>query len=52
MTDSGKGGDGFPDYDDAGKLLEGLTRKISETTLAKDLKSKIQAQGDEPTDLL
>lgn len=41
----------FPGHEDAGRLLEWLTQKVSETTLAKDLLSKIQAAGDEPTDL-
>ena len=47
-----KNGEGFPGHKDAGKLLEWITRQSSETALAKDLKSKIQAQGDGPNDLL
>ena len=39
----------FPGYEDAGKLLDWLTQKLSQTSLATDLRSKIQEASDEPT---
>lgn len=42
--------DPFPGHSDAGKVLDWISRQISETALAKDLVSKIQVQGDAQND--
>lgn len=50
MKDQKPLGSDFPGHQDAGKFQDWLTQKVSETTLAKDLLSKIQAATDEQTD--
>lgn len=50
MKDPKPLGSDFPGHQDAGKFQDWLTQKVSETTLAKDLLSKIQAAADEQTD--
>ncbi|MEE5149471.1 hypothetical protein V2J91_25600 [Pseudomonas alliivorans] len=40
----------FPGHSDAGKALDWISRQISETSLAKDLVSKIQVQGGAQND--